>query len=47
VYFVGLPLKSLLGVGVVLVGLASLHAALARGFGGWLALVGRAIAVWR
>jgi type III secretory pathway component EscT len=47
VYFLGLPLKGLVGLGVVLLGLGSLHGVLARGFAGWLSLVGRAITAWR
>jgi type III secretion protein SpaR/YscT/HrcT len=41
VYFVGLPLKGLLAIGVVLVGLGGLEAALAGDFGWWLRLVER------
>jgi flagellar biosynthetic protein FliR len=47
VYFVGLPLKGLLGVGLALVGLAALEGALARGLGGFMTLFGRALASWR
>jgi type III secretion protein SpaR/YscT/HrcT len=47
VYFVGLPLKGLLAVGVVLVGLAALQAALAGGLGGWLRLVAQTVAAFR
>jgi flagellar biosynthesis protein FliR len=46
-YFVGMPLKALLGVGVVLLGLGALHAALVAGFGAWRPLLDRAIEVWR
>jgi type III secretion protein SpaR/YscT/HrcT len=46
-YFVGMPLKALLGVGAVLVAMATLDTALVAGFRGWLDLVARAIAVWR
>ena len=46
-YFVGMPLKALLGVGAVLVAVATLDTALVAGFRGWVALLGRAIAVWR
>jgi type III secretion protein SpaR/YscT/HrcT len=47
VYFVGMPLKALAGVGVVLLGLGSVEAALVGGVRGWAVLVGRAFAVWR
>ena len=47
VYFVGMPVKALLGVGAVLVGVASLDAALVGGFRGWAALLEKAVAVWR
>jgi type III secretion protein SpaR/YscT/HrcT len=46
-YFVGMPLKALLGVGAVLVSLGALHQALAEGFRGWGALLAQAVAVWR
>jgi type III secretion protein SpaR/YscT/HrcT len=46
-YFVGMPLKALLGVGVVLVAIATLDTALVAGFRGWVQLMARAIAVWR
>jgi flagellar biosynthetic protein FliR len=46
-YFVGMPLKALLGVGAVLVALATLDTALVAGFRGWTALLARAIEVWR
>jgi flagellar biosynthetic protein FliR len=44
--FAALPLKGLVGVGLVLVGLGSLHGAIARGLGGWLALLGQTISAW-
>jgi flagellar biosynthetic protein FliR len=47
VYFVGLPLKGLLGVAMVLLGLGVLEATLAAGFAGWLDLARRAVASWR
>jgi flagellar biosynthesis protein FliR len=47
VYFLGLPLKGLLGIGIVLVGLAGLQEVLARGFEGWMALLERLVAAWR
>jgi flagellar biosynthetic protein FliR len=43
IYFVGLPLKGLLAVGVVLVGLGGLPALVARDGAGWLALLSRTI----
>jgi type III secretion protein SpaR/YscT/HrcT len=46
-YFVGMPLKALLGVGAVLVAIAALDTALVAGFRGWLELMARAVAVWR
>jgi len=42
VYFLGLPLKGLLAIGLVLLGLGALQAALAGDLSGWLALLGRA-----
>ena len=47
VYFLGLPLKGLLAIGVVLVGLAALQGALASGFSGWLKLVAHTVAALR
>lgn len=47
VYFVGMPLKALAGVGIVLVGLGSLQAALVASFQGWNALLERAFSIWR
>jgi flagellar biosynthesis protein FliR len=41
-YFVGMPAKALVGVGVVLAGLATLDSALSVGFRGFLALLERA-----
>jgi flagellar biosynthesis protein FliR len=46
VYFVGLPAKGLLGIGVVLVGLGVLDHALAADAGTWLELVRRIVAAW-
>ncbi|HVV49457.1 MAG TPA: flagellar biosynthetic protein FliR, partial [Polyangia bacterium] len=46
VYFVGLPLKGLLAIGLVLVGLGSLEAALAGDLAAWLRLVGRTAAAF-
>jgi flagellar biosynthesis protein FliR len=47
VYFLGLPLKGLLAVGVVLVGLGMLQGALASGFAGWLQLFAQVVAALR
>ena len=47
VYFVGMPLKALAGVGIVLVGLGGLQTALYGSFDGWVGLVERAFGVWR
>jgi type III secretion protein SpaR/YscT/HrcT len=47
VYFVGMPLKALAGVGIVLVGLGGLQTALYGSFDGWLGLVERAFGAWR
>jgi flagellar biosynthetic protein FliR len=46
-YFVGLPLKALLGVGAILVAIAALDTALVAGFRGWMGLLGQAVEVWR
>jgi flagellar biosynthetic protein FliR len=46
-YFVGMPLKALLGVGAALVAIATLDTALVAGFRGWTALVARAVEAWR
>jgi flagellar biosynthetic protein FliR len=43
VYFLGLPLKGLLAVGIVLLGLGALQAALVGEVGAWLRLLGRVI----
>lgn len=47
IHFAALPLKALLGVGVVLVGLGALDAALVRGTAGWLELAERGFSIWR
>jgi type III secretion protein SpaR/YscT/HrcT len=47
VYFAGMPLKALAGVGIVLIGLGGIEGALSGGFRGWVGLVQRAFAVWR
>ena len=47
VYFVGMPLKALAGVGIVLVGIGAFQTALYGSFRDWLLLVDRAFAVWR
>jgi hypothetical protein len=44
VYFLGLPLKGLLAIGVVLVGLGLLQNALAGGFSSWFKLFAQAVA---
>jgi type III secretory pathway component EscT len=41
VYFLGLPLKGLLAIGLLLVGLGALQAALAGDLAAWLGLLGR------
>ena len=46
VYFVGLPAKGLLAVGVVLLGLGALERALAVGLPGWMELARRWLAAW-
>jgi flagellar biosynthetic protein FliR len=47
VYFLGLPLKGLLAVGVVLLGLGLLQNALAGGFVTWFRMLERAVAAFR
>jgi flagellar biosynthetic protein FliR len=47
VYFVGLPLKGLLAVGVVLAGLAALETAMSRGLASWMTLLERVMNAWR
>ncbi len=47
VYFLGLPLKGLLALGVVLLGLGALESALAHELGGWLRLLAAAGGVLR
>ncbi len=46
-YFVGMPLKALLGVGAVLVAIGGLDAALVAGVGGWRSLLDEAVRAWR
>jgi flagellar biosynthetic protein FliR len=46
VYFLGLPLKGLLSIGLVLLGLGALQAALAGDLRAWLMLVTRAAGSW-
>ena len=46
IYFVSMPLRALLGVGVVLLGLGAVDAALTSSFAGWLALAERAFSAW-
>jgi type III secretion protein SpaR/YscT/HrcT len=47
VYFVGMPLKAMAGVGIVLISLGGIEAALSGAFGNWIVVVQRAFAVWR
>lgn len=46
-HFAALPAKALLGLGLVLIGLGALDAAWVAGFPSWMALVERALALWR
>lgn len=46
-YFAAMPAKALLGLGVVLVGVGAVDAALTAGFPAWMGLVERAFAAWR
>jgi type III secretory pathway component EscT len=46
VYFVGLPAKGLLAVGIVLLGLGALEHALASGLPAWMELARRWLAAW-
>jgi flagellar biosynthesis protein FliR len=46
-YFVGMPLKALLGVGAVLIALGALDAALVDGFRAWAALLQAMLSSWR
>lgn len=46
VYFTALPAKALLGLGVVLLGLGGLDAALTAGFPSWMAVIDRAFLLW-
>ena len=47
VYFVGMPLKGLAGIGILLVGLGGVETAIVGGFKSWMSLIERAFAVWR
>lgn len=47
IYFLGLPAKGLLGVGVVLLGLGALGGALASGFPGWMEFLSKTLASFR
>jgi flagellar biosynthetic protein FliR len=47
VYFLGLPLKGLLAIGVVLLGLGALQGALANGLAGWFRTLGQVISGFR
>jgi len=46
VYFLGLPLKGLLSIGLVLLGLGALQAALGGDLRAWFSLLGRAAGSW-
>jgi type III secretory pathway component EscT len=46
IHFAALPLRALLGVGVVLLGLGAIEAALAAEFPGWIGLADRGFALW-
>jgi flagellar biosynthesis protein FliR len=46
-YFVGMPLKALLGVAMVLISVAALNTALTGGMAGWARLLEQAVAAWR
>ncbi len=47
IYFVGMPVKALLGVGMVLLGFGALQAALVAGLRGWGAMLDQAFVLWR
>jgi flagellar biosynthetic protein FliR len=47
VYFVGMPLKAMAGVGIVLIGLGGIEAALSGAFRNWYGVVQRAFDIWR
>jgi flagellar biosynthesis protein FliR len=47
VYFVGMPLKALAGVGIVLVALGGIEAALVTALRGWVSLLDAGVALWR
>ena len=47
VYFLGMPLKGLAGVGIVLVGIGALQTAITDGFRGWVVMLERAFTIWR
>lgn len=46
-YFVAMPAKALLGLGLVLLGLGALDAALVAGFPAWMGLFEHAFGAWR
>jgi flagellar biosynthetic protein FliR len=46
-YFVGMPLKALLGVAMVLISVAALNTALTGGMAGWARLLEQVVAAWR
>jgi type III secretion protein SpaR/YscT/HrcT len=47
VYFLGMPLKGLAGIGIVLIGMSALETALVAGFQDWVNLIERAFVIWR
>jgi flagellar biosynthesis protein FliR len=47
VYFVGMPLKGLAGIGILLVGMGGVETAIVGGFRNWMVIIERAFAVWR
>jgi len=47
VYFAAMPLKTLLGVGMLLVGLGAFEGAIVAGFRGWAVIVERGFSLWR
>jgi flagellar biosynthetic protein FliR len=47
IHFAAMPLRALRGVGVVLIGLGALDAALVTGLPGWITLAERGFGLWR
>jgi flagellar biosynthesis protein FliR len=47
IVFAALPAKALLGLGVVLLGMGTVDAALVAGYSGWQSLWERAFFLWR